>query len=98
MKVRTTATITLLLLCAACKDEVPVEAQDDARRTAEGEVLGGSISDEMIPLDRLRSQSPPLNEEGASGSGADGAGTPSSGGSTPAATARPSSQAGEDAD
>ncbi|MDA0818671.1 MAG: hypothetical protein O2879_00090 [Proteobacteria bacterium] len=35
---------------------------DDARE-AEGEVLGGSISDDMLSLDQLQSQSPPIREE-----------------------------------
>ena len=38
---------------------------DDA--TARGEVLGGTISDEMLPLDTLRSQSPPLQIDGEQG-------------------------------
>ncbi|ANY19485.1 hypothetical protein A6F68_00960 [Tsuneonella dongtanensis] len=32
------------------------------RKTAAGEVLGGSISDDMLPLDTVTSQSPPLRE------------------------------------
>jgi hypothetical protein len=36
----------------------PSETRDNSgQREAEGEVLGGTISDEMIPLERLRSQS-----------------------------------------
>ena len=45
-----------LALLAACGEQTP-ERTDDARE-AEGEVLGGTISDEMLPLDQLRSQSP----------------------------------------
>ncbi|GMM93473.1 hypothetical protein [Qipengyuania sp. MTN3-11] len=49
-----------LLLLAGCQDEAPVPTEADTGREAAGEVLGGTISDDMLPLDRLRSQSPPL--------------------------------------
>ena len=39
------------------------DAGDD--RTAEGEVRGGTISDDMLPLDTVRSQSPPLRAGGS---------------------------------
>jgi hypothetical protein len=49
------------LALSACQDEAPLEENvDEAGRAAKGEVLGGTISDDMIPLDRLRSQSPPV--------------------------------------
>lgn len=49
------------LALSACQDEAPLEENaDEADRAAKGEVLGGTISDDMIPLDRLRSQSPPV--------------------------------------
>ena len=49
------------LVLSACQDEAPLEENaDEADRAAKGEVLGGTISDDMIPLDRLRSQSPPV--------------------------------------
>ena len=44
------------LALAACGEQAP-ERGDDARE-AEGEVLGGSISDDMLPLDQVQSQSP----------------------------------------
>jgi hypothetical protein len=46
-----------LALLAACKDEVA----DDAGRAASGEVLEGTISDAMLPLDRVTSE-PPLED------------------------------------
>jgi hypothetical protein len=50
-----------LALVAACgKDEV---AQSDGR-SASGEVLEGSVSDAMLPLDRVRSE-PPLEDPDA---------------------------------
>ena len=60
-----------LLLLAACEDEA---AQVDTSATggkAEGEVLGGTISDDMLPLEELTSTSPPAERTpAASGGGA----------------------------
>ena len=54
----------------ACGDDTPAEETPaEAGRNAQGEVLGGTISDDMLPLDRLRSQAPSLREEPASQSG-----------------------------
>ncbi|MFB0612578.1 hypothetical protein [Aurantiacibacter poecillastricola] len=50
-----------LLLLTACGDDAEVAVEDDGRE-ASGEVLEGSISDEMLPLDQVRSQ-PPLAVE-----------------------------------
>ena len=50
-----------LLLLTACEEETaqaPRESEQGGK--AAGEVLGGTISDDMLPLERLRSQSPPL--------------------------------------
>lgn len=55
------ATALLLSACGGGADDAPVEEGSGA----EGEVLGGSISDDMIALDRLQSQSPPLEEQPA---------------------------------
>lgn len=56
---RPTALILMLAL-AACGETTPERSQEV--REAEGEVLGGSISDDMLPLDSLRSQSPTIRE------------------------------------
>ena len=57
---------------AACNGDAPAEdSAADADRSAQGEVLGGTISDDMLPLDAVRSQSPPLEaprEPGAAAS------------------------------
>jgi len=59
------------LALSACQDEAPLEENaDEAGRAAKGEVLGGTISDDMIPLDRLRSQSPPVADAPAASQGA----------------------------
>ena len=59
------------LALSACQDEAPLEENvDEAGRAAKGEVLGGTISDDMIPLDRLRSQSPPVADAPVASQGA----------------------------
>jgi hypothetical protein len=49
--------LPVLLALSACEDEPEVSVEDDGRE-ASGQVLEGSISDEMIPLDQVRSQAP----------------------------------------
>ncbi|MGX7953679.1 hypothetical protein ACWPM1_14095 [Tsuneonella sp. HG249] len=56
-----------LLALTGCGDNAGAEGE---RKTAAGEVLGGTISDEMLPLDTVTSQSPPLREEAGSGTDA----------------------------
>jgi hypothetical protein len=46
-----------LALLAACSDDAPA----DDGRSASGEVLEGTISDAMLPLDRVQSE-PPLED------------------------------------
>ena len=48
-----------LLLLAACGDSEPEAATDEQGGEAAGDVLGGTISDDMLPLEELQSQSPP---------------------------------------
>ncbi len=70
--------IAALALTACGKEAAPPQGDDNRR--AEGEIQGGSISDAMIPLDTLTSQSPPMKRRPASGDEADGedeAGEPS---------------------
>ena len=63
MRVVPFAALALLAALSACGDETD---EGPERKTAAGEVLGGSISDAMLPLDTAQSQSPPLREsEGA---------------------------------
>lgn len=50
------ATLALCLFVAACNDDPKPSA--DQSGAAAGEVLAGSISDAMIPLDQLESQAP----------------------------------------
>ena len=53
------AFVVLTLLAGCGGDKSP---QGDGR-TASGEVLQGSISDDMLPLDTLTSQAPPMKEQ-----------------------------------
>ncbi|MBO6945289.1 hypothetical protein [Altererythrobacter sp.] len=50
-----------VIVLSSCGDSLPDRSED--AREAEGEVLGGSISDDMLPLDQLRSQSPVIREQ-----------------------------------
>ena len=56
---KTIAAAALMAFLAGCDDG----ADDADQRTAAGEVLGGTIDDEMLPLDTVKSQSPPLRTE-----------------------------------
>lgn len=58
MKLLPLAVVPLLLL-AACKDEPAPEPETNGNREAQGEILPASVTDEMLPLDRLRSEAPP---------------------------------------
>ena len=64
MIARTTLGLALgAALLTACGSETPAEETTaEADRNAQGEVLGGTISDDMLPLDRLRSQAPSISE------------------------------------
>ena len=53
------ASVALLVMLSACNGS---GEKGPERKTAAGEVLGGSISDSMLPLDTVQSQSPPLRE------------------------------------
>ena len=65
------------LTLAACQEQAGDQgAAGDAQR-AEGEVLGGTIDDSMLPLDTVTSQAPPLRQapsEGSSGESEDATG------------------------
>ena len=52
----------LACLAAGCTPETDAPAERGGE--AAGEVLGGSISDAMIPLDQLESEAPPAPREG----------------------------------
>lgn len=77
------ATLTLLPALSACGDE-PAPVQGDDGREASGEVLEGSISDAMLPIDGVQSQAPLAAPE------------PGEGGSAPVATGSSTSDGVED--
>ena len=81
----------LILACAlglaACGDDAAEAPAEGDGRGARGEVLGGTISDDMIPLDQLQSQSAPQNQSSDGGDGSD------AGGSQEAAADAPSESA-----
>jgi len=47
-------------LLGACTGDAGEDRDNSGQQEAEGDVLGGSISDAMIPVETLRSQSPTL--------------------------------------
>ena len=63
------AALAPLALLAACNGS---GEKGPERKTAAGEVLGGSISDSMLPLDTVQSQSPPLRESAGESGGESG--------------------------
>ncbi len=70
MKSAISLALPILLLATACEDEVePVADNTEQGGEVAGDVLGGSISDDMIPLEELRSQSPPAARSGEGASG-----------------------------
>lgn len=75
----------LALALNACGGEAEAPAPDQGERQAEGDVLGGTISDDMLPLDTVTSQSPPVKE--ADIPEGEGDGGSESGTSAPAAPA-----------
>ncbi len=59
------AAALLALVLTACGEDPAGSAQQGER--AAGEVLGGTISDAMIPLEQVTSQSPPMARSATSG-------------------------------
>lgn len=70
MKLARLIALPLLAALAACGGAD--KGAEGERRSAAGEVLGGTISDDMLPLDTVTSQSPPLREKGDGRPKADG--------------------------
>lgn len=51
--------VAALLALTACEDEADTAVSTETGGEAAGEILGGSISDDMIALEELTSTSPP---------------------------------------
>jgi hypothetical protein len=71
MKTARLLCLPLLAALAACGGDTGSEGE---RGSAAGEVLGGTISDDMLPLDTVTSQSPPLRESGEGEGAGEGGG------------------------
>ncbi|MFN4037753.1 MAG: hypothetical protein ACK4IB_00325 [Erythrobacter sp.] len=56
--------LALCLIPLAACDSAPGGPSGETGGRAEGEVLGGTISDDMIPLEQLRSEAPLAPREG----------------------------------
>ena len=85
-------TLPVLIMLAALSACGGAKGDGPERKTAAGEVLGGSISDAMLPLDTVQSQSPPLPASGTDetdGEEGDADARPASDASKPAAAATP---------
>lgn len=61
--------LSLAVLAAGCNEEAAPPAKQGAK--AAGEVLGGEISDAMIPLEQLESQAPLAPRQGPTASDID---------------------------
>lgn len=91
------ALVAPLLVLAACQDDAPAD-ETRAGAGAEGQVLGGTISDDMIPLDTLRSQSPPLRIGTGSAGGENSGDEEATAAPTEADAAEEPVEAGEEAE
>lgn len=96
MRRLTCAILGSALALTACSGQTPERGEDE--REAEGEVLGGTISDAMLPLDQLQSQLPaireapaaaPSEEEGETADSDDAAEAPPAAPQAPAEPAAP---------
>lgn len=61
--------VAALLALTACEDEAGTAVSTETGGEAAGEVLGGTISDDMIPLEELTSTSPPAERRASAPSG-----------------------------
>lgn len=69
MMLRPFFVLAITLALAACgSGKTPVAAEG---ANAQGEILGGTISDSMLPLDELKSESPPMKVAPSEGAGVD---------------------------
>ncbi|GMN03852.1 hypothetical protein [Erythrobacter sp. MTPC3] len=73
MKIKATFALTALALLSACgsDDPAPDNGTPADGGAPAGEVLGGTISDDMLALDQLTSQSPPAEANGDMSGAAD---------------------------
>ena len=87
--------IAFPLLLAACGDDAAPVSEDDGRE-ASGEVLEGTISDAMLPLDEVRSQAPLAEAEGGEDGDESGSGSDTGNSAASEAAAEPAADSAED--
>lgn len=80
---------------AACGGETQTGPE---RRTAAGEVLGGTVTDDMLPLDTVQSQSPPREPDGSATGAAEQADGERRGEDAPARASGAQAEAGPSAE
>ncbi len=68
-KIAPAVLMPLALGLAACESEAETPAADEPAQAASGEVLGGTISDDMIDYEQLQSRAPTIAEEPDSDAG-----------------------------
>lgn len=85
--------LPMVLTLAACGGAD--DGAQDERKTAAGEVLGGTISDDMLPLDTVTSQNPPVRESSSERDEAEPAASGSEGDDEEAGADGPASEPAE---
>ena len=98
MKFSGSPILAAALLLGACGSGQDTARESGDAKEAEGEVLGGSISDDMIPLGELQSQSPPMKEAPAAAAGASATGESEEGQAEPTDEAAEPALAAEEGD
>lgn len=68
---RLVSVLAVSLVLASCGQDAAEVDERNADSTARGEVLGGTISDTMLPLDAVQSQSPPQAGQDSTAGGED---------------------------
>ena len=58
------AVVSLCLVLAACQDTPPPPPEEGGAAGAKGEVLEGTISDQMLPLDTIMQPAPSATPDG----------------------------------
>ena len=84
--------VAALLALTACEDEANTTVSTETGGEAAGEILGGTISDDMIALEELTSTSPPAERRASPSTSAPSGDAPQTGDeeAAPEAAAEPS--------
>jgi hypothetical protein len=65
MRIIAASVLAFGMALAGCSEDAAPEPEASPNATASGEVLGGTISDDMLPLESLRSRPAPIEDPGA---------------------------------